>query len=391
MKHLSAQYIFTNTGTPLKRGVVNASDDGTIISVENTGGNLEEKESVEFHNGIIIPGFVNCHCHLELSHMKGFIPQAGGLAQFIRSMRSARETGSEIIPVSALSADEEMFREGVVLCADICNTRMTFDLKKRSRIRYINLLEVFGIDSEKAGRRLDEIVQVSHIARDYGLISWIVPHSVYSLSLQLFRLLRLATAFNRITSIHFLETESEKPFLRDHEGPILESFKESGLAGGELQTVRDHVSAVLEEITPAGNLILVHNTFVDSETIKAVRKRGMLYWCLCPGSNLYIENHLPPVELLIREECEIVIGTDSLASNSRLSILEELKTLQKAFPGLLLEDLIIWATLNGAEALGQEEHFGTIEPGKKPGLLLIRDLDLVNMKLLPGSSVKRLI
>jgi cytosine/adenosine deaminase-related metal-dependent hydrolase len=130
---------------------------------------------------------------------------------------------------------------------------------------------------------------------------------------------------------------------------------------------------------------------VDSEIIKAVRKRGMLYWCLCPNSNLYIENHLPPVDLMIKEECELVIGTDSLASNNRLSILEELKTLQKACPRVSLEDLIIWATLNGAEALGEEEHFGTIGPGKKPGLLLLQDMDLVNMKLLPESSVKRLI
>jgi cytosine/adenosine deaminase-related metal-dependent hydrolase len=391
MKHLSAQYVFTNTGLPLKRGIVSASDDGTIVSVENTGGNLTEKESVEFHNGIIIPGFVNCHCHLELSHMKGLIPQGGGLAEFIRSVRSSREIRSEIIPFSASSAENEMLGEGIVLCADICNTRLTFDLKKRSRIRYINQLELFGIDGEKANHRLDEIIQVEQIARDYGLVSWIVPHSVYSLSLPLFRLLRLATAFNRVTSVHFLETEAERTLLKDHEGPILRYYKESGLLKGELQTVSDHVTAVLDEITPAGNLILVHNTYVDREIIKAVRKRGMLYWCLCPNSNLYIENHLPPVDLLVKEECEIVIGTDSLASNNRLSILEELKTLQKAYPVVSLEDLIIWATLNGAEALGEEEHFGTIEPGKKPGLLLLQDVDLVNMKLLPGSSVKRLI
>ena len=335
MKHLSAQYIFTNTGPPLKRGIVSASDDGTIVSLENTGGNLTEKESVEFYNGIIIPGFVNCHCHLELSHMKGLIPQGGGLAEFIKSVRSSREIRSEIIPISASSAENEMFAEGIVLCADICNTRLTFDLKKKSRIRYINQLELFGIDSEKANQRLDEIVQISHIARDYGLVSWIVPHSVYSLSLPLFRLLRLATAFNRVTSVHFLETEAERTLLKDHEGPILRSYKESGLLPGELQTVRDHVSAVLDEITPAGNLILVHNTYVDSEIIKGVRKRGMLYWCLCPNSNLYIENLLPPVDLLVKEECEIVIGTDSLASNNRLSILEELKTLQKGLsPGL---------------------------------------------------------
>ena len=80
MKHFSAQYIFTNTGSPLKRGIISVNDDGIICKVEDTGGSLSEKKSVEFHNGIIIPGFVNCHCHLELSHMKDLIPPGTGLA-----------------------------------------------------------------------------------------------------------------------------------------------------------------------------------------------------------------------------------------------------------------------------------------------------------------------
>lgn len=391
MKHFSAQYVFTNTGPPLKRGIITTDDKGIILKVEDTGGKLVERESVEFHNGIIIPGFVNCHCHLELSHLKGLIPQGKGLAEFIKVIRSSRGTRSEIIPFSASSADEEMYREGIVLCADICNSRVTFELKKKSRIKYINLLEVFGIDREKADHRLEEILFLENIARDYALTCWIVPHSVYSLSLTLFRLLRLETAFNKITSVHFMETEAEKIFLGTHEGPILDSYRESGLATGELEMVSDHVTAVLNEITPSGNLMLVHNTYADRSVIKSVKKRGMLYWCLCPGSNLYIENNLPPLDLLVEEECEIVIGTDSLASNNGLSIVEELKRLQKNWPSTPLEDLIIWATLNGAEALGEVDQFGTIESGKKPGLLLLQDLDLANLKLLPESNVKRLI
>jgi cytosine/adenosine deaminase-related metal-dependent hydrolase len=95
--------------------------------------------------------------------------------------------------------------------------------------------------------------------------------------------------------------------------------------------------------------------------------------------------------MLIEEGCEIVIGSDSLASNKNLSILEELKTLQFNFPGISIEDLIFWATSNGARALGEEDRFGKIEPGKNPGLLLLRNVDLINMKLLPESFVTRLI
>jgi cytosine/adenosine deaminase-related metal-dependent hydrolase len=391
MKHFSAQFIFTNTGSPLKRGVITCDDDGTIINIEDTGGDLQEKESVEFHNGVIIPGFVNCHCHLELSHLKGCIPRKKGLAEFIKLIRKSRDYSREDTTLLMYSADYEMYKEGIELCADICNTSETFGFKKESRIHYINLLEVFGIDPEKAKRRLDEIIKVSKEAEESNLPFWLVPHSVYSLSLTLFRLYRIISEANKVTAIHFMESDSEKTFLNSHSGPIMSSYTESGLGLSGLETVENHVAAILNEITPSGNLILVHNTYADREIIRSVKQRENLFWCLCPNSNIYIEDKIPPLDLLIEENCEIVIGTDSLASNTRLSILEELKTLQKYFPWLILKDMVRWATINGAKALGKEELYGKIEPGKNPGLLLIQNIDLQNMKLLPESNINRLL
>ena len=89
--------------------------------------------------------------------------------------------------------------------------------------------------------------------------------------------------------------------------------------------------------------------------------------------------------------CELVTGTDSLASTAKLSILGELKILQENFPLLSLGEIIRWATLNGAKALGESDQFGSIEAGRKPGLLLLNDIDLINLRLLPQSTVKRLI
>jgi aminodeoxyfutalosine deaminase len=374
MKRFSAQYIITNSGPPLKRAIITTEDDGTILCIEDTGGNLEEKHSVEFHNGIIIPGFVNCHCHLELSHMKGSIAQGSCLGGFVEQVRNTRDNNSENIIASAYSADNEMYNEGIVLCADICNTSLSFNIKKESSIRYINLLEVFGIDAEKAGRRMDEIIKVAETAEKMNLPSSMVPHSAYSMSLSLLRLLRGKSDNNKVTSI-----------------PFMASYKLSGLIPSRLETVKSHVDAVLNEITLSGNLILVHNTFADRETIRKIKERKNLFWCLCPNSNIYIENEMPPLDLLIEEDCEIVIGTDSLASNNKLSVLEELKTLQVNFPAVSIEELVRWATVNGAKALGEEGRFGKIESGKKPGLLLLHNVDLNNMKLLPGSFVTRLI
>ncbi len=391
MKHFSAQYIFTNEGPPLKRGIISVKTDGTIAGIEDSGGKLSERESAEFHNGIIIPGFVNCHCHLELSHMKGRTAPGKGLAEFLKNFRTKRENGNETILFSAAEADREMYSGGVMLCADICNTRMTFDIKKKSRIKYISLLEVFGLQPEKAGRRMDEVLQLAAIAHDYNLPFSIVPHAAYSISLTLFRLLKEATAKNRITSLHFMETKAEKTFLKYYDGPLMESYRDSELLPENQAFVRDHAEAVLEEVTPSGNLILVHNTFVDRTTIRKVRNRKNLYWCLCPRANLYIEDHVPPVDLLTGEGCRIVIGTDSLASNDSLNILAELKVLQAHFQEIPLEELVRWATLNGAAALRQENTYGSIRRGKKPGLLLLQDVDLQKMRLLPQTRVTRLV
>ena len=391
MKFFSAQYVYTNAGPPLKRAVICTEDDGTILSIENAGGNLSEKQSVAFYNGIIVPGFVNCHCHLELSWLKNGIKRGGGLGNFLIAISTLRKEPQKNEYQAIKNADNEMYKEGVVLCADICNSAQTFGLKKKSKIKYINFLEVFGIDAAAAKKRIKEILLVAEKAEKEKLTWAIVPHSVYSLSLPLFRLIKDQSDFNKITSVHFLESEDEITFLATHSGPLMESYKKFLSPISELTTPRDHISAVLEEITVNGNLLLVHNTQIKQDQIIKLRQRTNLYYCLCPNSNLFISGIIPPAGLLSDSGCDIVIGTDSYASNSALSILKEVKTLQEHYPEISLEKIISWATINGAKALSEESWAGSIEPGKKPGLVLIRNLDLVNMKLLGTSTAQRLL
>ncbi len=388
MKQFSSQLIITNSESPVRNGFVTTHDDGTIISVNNT---LNEECPVEYYNGIIIPGFVNCHCHLEISHLRGIIKGGKGLAFFIRELRNLRDIDTGDILSGIKAADRELYNEGIVLCADICNTDVTFGIKKKSPVHYYNLLEVFGIDPESLHKRIAEILRVEAEAISYGMQYSLTPHSAYSVSLSLFRYLKGKTKTNKITSIHFLESEEEKQFLSDHTGPLRESYEKSGIMPQFPETPASHTDTILNEVTGSGNLILVHNTFADRDTIREVKKRKNLFWCLCPASNMYISNKIPPADILASEGCNIVIGTDSLASNQRLSILSELKILQEHFPLLNLKELIRWATVNGAMALGEEQNYGRIESGKKPGLLLLENPDLPNMKLLPETSIKRLL
>lgn len=391
MRRFSAQYIITNTGVPLSKGIITTDDDGLIVDVEDTKGKLAESSSLEFHNGIIIPGFVNCHCHLELSHLRGKVNKGKGLGEFIMNIRNNRSSGSDLIVKAAGDADKEMYNEGVVLCADICNTSLTFSLKNKSRIKYYNLLEVFGIDPAGAERRINEASALEAEAIRHGLAYSVIPHSPYSVSLTLFRLLRERFPEPAVNSIHFQETEGEAAFLSNLSGPLRTSYEAAGLLPEKPELASTHSGAILNELSPGGNLILVHNTYTDRDTIRKLKKRQNLFWCLCPASNIYIENTVPPVELLVNEGCRIVTGTDSLASNTSLSILAELKIIQQHYPDTGLEDLVRWSTYNGAAALNQLNTFGLIGNGAKPGLLLIENADLHNFRLLPESTIRRLI
>ncbi|MEO7984286.1 MAG: amidohydrolase family protein, partial [Bacteroidota bacterium] len=122
------------------------------------------------------------------------------------------------------------------------------------------------------------------------------------------------------------------------------------------------------------SLILVHNVYTKEEDVlftKLPVVNCQLSWCLCPNANQYISRQLPDIDLLIKQDCEIVLGTDSLASNHQLSILEEIKTIGKHFPHIATEKMLQWATSNGAKALQLDSLLGSFEKGKKPGVNLI--------------------
>ena len=98
----------------------------------------------------------------------------------------------------------------------------------------------------------------------------------------------------------------------------------------------------------------------------------------CFNTAQYIEQTMPPIELLRSEKAKLVIGTDSYASNWSLNILDELKTIQQHQPQIPLAEMLGWATINGAQALQMDKHLGSFEQGKKPGVVLIKGIDTFN-------------
>ncbi len=139
------------------------------------------------------------------------------------------------------------------------------------------------------------------------------------------------------------------------------------------------VESYFKRFSSASSVILVHNTFTKQQDIDFIinheNENQLISFCLCPNANLYIENAMPDVDLFLKNDCNIVLGTDSLASNHQLDILEEIKTIVQKFPSVKTESLLQWATLNGAKALQMESVLGSFEKGKKPGIVLIENVD----------------
>lgn len=393
----AAHYIFIGNGKFYKNGIVVTDKDGTVKEIIDTGGQPPESAGVKFYSGVIIPGFVNAHCHLELSHLRNTFPEKTGMASFLSRIVKQREIQENLIKDAAKIADAEMQRNGIVAVGDIANNPLAFDIKKESSIQYHTFIEALGFSPKRADAAFEYTKVLQQKAADYGLKASVVPHAPYSISEQLFRKIgELALEQNAILTMHNQESSEENELYQTGKGKIAKHIRKN--LGIDLKsfhpTGKNSLESVLPFLPASSQLLLVHNTFTgkkELEWLHANREEGKTSLVLCPNSNLFIEDRLPDVELLRSNSLNICLGTDSLSSNHSLSVLDEMITLHQHFPDIPFGELVQWATGNGAKALRMEGQLGTIEPGKKPGLNLITGMDLQQMKLLQNSRVKRLI
>lgn len=396
-RKFSASWVFPLNSPPLRNGIVEVDDQGVITGLTDTGGFLTEMERLEYHSGIIVPGFVNTHCHLELSHLHGKIPSGIGLSAFLGGINQLRSAPEESMLQAAIRADRDMFRRGISAAGDISNSSITAAIKQKSPVRYFTFVETFGFHPARAEKAFLKALSVWKGFHDAGLTASVVPHAPYSVSSQLFsRISLLEHDKSSIISIHNQESESENRFFRSGDGPLINHFSNHiGLDTTSWEpTGKNSLESVIQYLPADKPLLLVHNTYMkrnDIRKLKNLRDSSGTYLVLCPGSNLYIENRLPPVELFRDEGMNICLGTDSLASNSTLSILAEMIILHFNFPDIGLNELLTWACTNGSKALGLESVFGTLEPGKNPGVLLLTGVDLKKLMLTPATRVKRLV
>jgi len=357
---------------PLKNGVVVLDDNGLVLDVYRVQDKRSEAD-IQWYPGVIVPGMINAHCHLELSHLKDKIESGTGLLHFIGQVVQMRHFEQEEIQAAIVHADKEMYDAGIVAVGDISNSTDTLAMKEKSGMYYHTFVEMFDLlqdfMTDQSFEQYKAVWEAFHTAKNQSKSA--SPHAGYSVSRALFQKINSLNGDRQTTvTMHNQEMKEEDALFENKSGGLLEFYASLDLSLDHFKlTGKSALQSVLPAMDAHHRTVLVHNTYTTAEDVSFAEGWGEVYWASCPNANLYIENRLPDYNMLREQGATVCLGTDSLCSNWQLSIVEEMKTLYKFNSYIPLMDILQWATINGAKALGISDKYGTIEKGKSPGLV----------------------
>ena len=353
--------------------------EGSIVAITNED---EAGANVETLEGILCPGFINAHCHLELSHLENIIPAGTGLVPFVQAVMAKRVASPSVKLAAMEKAEKNMRTSGIVAVGDICNTTDSIAVKQQSTLHWLNFIEVSGFVDATAAKRLSEVqvVQQAFTAALPKGIHLIAPHAPYSVGAVLFSLINKLPN-NNFISIHNQESAAENEWYQNKTGNFQTLYHNLGIGTDHFKpSGKTSVQTWRPFFDKGQQIMAVHNSFTSEEDMYFLKnwqikhpQNKPLVFCICANANMFIENTIPPIAMLMEHNATLVVGTDSLASNTALNILAELKTISTAFPEIPLATLLNWATLNGAGALGIADDYGSFAIGKKPGIVLIKN------------------
>ncbi len=392
MRKITADWLFPISSEPIKNGVLIVDETGKILKIDHRDNH--DAASLEQHKGVLVPGFINTHCHLELSHMKGKVATGTTLIPFITGVVTQRGASAEVIADAIEHAEKEMIEGGIVAVGDISNVTDTFFQKAKGNLRYYTFVEMFDfLQDQNAEAEFDKYKAVYDVLPlAHGSRKSVVPHAPYSVSRSLFKKINDCNGTESQTiSIHNQETQPEQDLFLHGKGGFYDFYGKFGVSLDAFKpSGKTAIHYALENMTPSPRnrdastvkTLFVHNTLTSKADIEAAHNWSEnVFWATCPNANLYIENRLPNYQNFIDTDARMTIGTDSLTSNWQLSILEEMKTIQRFQSYVPFQTIIRWATLNGAQALGFDDTLGSFDIGKTPGINL---LDVKNDFILRG-------
>jgi aminodeoxyfutalosine deaminase len=383
MRIISARWIVPIDRPPVSEGAIAVDDDGTVRMVEARAAVRAEFSGApeERADGVVVPGLVNAHCHLELSALAEVVPGGGGfIAWAQRFLKKVGETPRESRRVAAGEAAEAAARCGTAAIGDVGNTLDAAPAIGAAGMGGVLFHELLGSREAKTGDALADAAReraeaASTWPADLGYVR--APHAPYSVGPELMRrIFAAAAAEKHATSIHIAEDEDEVALLRDGSGAWPSMLAAMGIDAAPRAPGKSPVDylASLGAFDGPAPPLLVHMVCAGADDRRIAREAGATV-VLCPRSNLHIGGRLPDVPALLDDGVPLALGTDSLASTPDLSLWGEMATLARHFPSVAAARWLEAATRGGARALGLSAH-GALTPGRRPGLLDVQVDDL---------------
>jgi len=373
----TAKYVLAEAGMLLRNAAVHVSDPGRISRLEPWQGPPSRLETrvIDWGSAIILPGLVNAHSHLELTRLHGLVNPGPSFTGWLSAlMTERRKLKKEDYLESVARGAYLSLSCGTTLVGDVSASGLSWEALKPEKVRKVVFEEVTAFLPGKAGETLSTLKsRLERVEPDYFLSSTASPHAPYSVSPELFRAVAdLVRQRGGRLATHAAETKQELEFLGSGTGEFKDFLSALGVLPEGWQPPEMAPIAYLEQLgildRPA---LLVHCNYLDEDS----KARILSHNCsvvYCPRSHAYFGHELHPVRELLDMGVNVALGTDSLASNDSLSVLDEMRFLFRNRKDLKCDEIIRMATLNGAVALDFGGVLGRLRRGYWADMTVLR-------------------
>ncbi len=379
MKRILFGQLVTMEGDPDAPPMENGEliiDGENVAAINETPSDNFSGETLDFSDSLILPGFVNAHCHLSLSGLKGKVPQGLKFVDWIRHVVSLNAALPFTERVDAMQAGaQEMLASGVTTLVDYFSHPELIAEYARLPFQQVLLYEVLGFQKNKAdeiAHRAEGLLQ-EHPGHDGKIQLGLAAHAPYSVSPKLFGMLRdLADKYQCPLSCHLAEVPEESEFLQTGEGDFRELLEERGVWEPTWEAPGASPLKYLDEMGMLESMQAVHLNHIeetDNPVLESCELEGAVF---CPGSTRWFaRGRYLPVRQLLDAGIPVGLGPDSLASNDGLNFIREIRLAGAMLPEVSRAEIIWMATVGGALASGVAG--GVVEPGEPADLLAFRN------------------
>jgi cytosine/adenosine deaminase-related metal-dependent hydrolase len=357
---LTARWIFPVAGPPLERGCVTV-DGKRIAAIESYGA---RKPDVDLGNTAVLPGLVNAHTHLDLTGLRGRCPTTPDFTAWLRQVIAHRRRRSpEEVQADIREGLAECLRFGTTLIGDISSYGASWHTLAHAPLRAVVFREVLGLTEQRAATEWESLsLWLSVIGTTPTMRKGISPHAPYSVRSNLFS---PAVWQGVPVTVHLAETAAELELLAEHRGPFVSFLQELGAwwPDGLVRGAED----VLHLTRGLNRVLYAHGNYLPPDA--PIPPNGSLVYC--PRTHAAFGHPPHPFRDFLAHGVCVALGTDSLASNPDLNLLEEARFLHRRYSGVPGPAVLRMATLSGAEALGWADETGSLEPGKSADLVVL--------------------